>query len=237
MAISAGLREALRYFRYDDKNSGSVWHGATRHALMRRGLIERKHTDRNERWDDYTLTEAGMAELVKLLTPEQLEARTRYLAEREAINRAKRAEHAARARFTEQWAAYFRNHPEVAASYRHQTGGAPVCTCKPCGLAGIGRPDGELVAGPHVPMPGERCSNCGHTSKDACPDCACCASADEHIVRCTTHGDYLWRASAGGTTWRDDLEDARRYPDLAAAQQAADLARWLDHTPLPEVAP
>lgn len=53
------------------------------------------------------------------------------------------------------------------------------------------------------------------------PDLTTSAGQTEHIVRCTTHGDYLVRASEGGTTWRDDQADARRYPNLAAAQEAA----------------
>lgn len=52
------------------------------------------------------------------------------------------------------------------------------------------------------------------------------------VVYCPTHRDYLWRVSAGGTTWRDTQAEARRYPTKQAAQQAAKMATWRDHRPM-----
>lgn len=53
------------------------------------------------------------------------------------------------------------------------------------------------------------------------------------IVTCRTHGHYLVRASPGGTTWTDDIDKARRYENLYAAEYDAKVATWLDHTPEP----
>lgn len=53
----------------------------------------------------------------------------------------------------------------------------------------------------------------------------------EWVVYCTTHRHYLRYASAGGTTWTDSQEEARRYTK-AEARRAAESATWLDHKPV-----
>jgi hypothetical protein len=52
----------------------------------------------------------------------------------------------------------------------------------------------------------------------------------EYVVFCPNHQHYLVRASAGGTTWTDSQEQARRYTKKEARQQA-ESATWVGHNP------
>jgi len=56
-------------------------------------------------------------------------------------------------------------------------------------------------------------------------------SETEYVVWCPPHRHYLRHASAGGTTWTEDRDEARRYPTKQAARRASDLATWRDHRP------
>lgn len=58
------------------------------------------------------------------------------------------------------------------------------------------------------------------------------SSTTEWVVYCETHGQFLAHTSAGGTTWRRDLEEAKRYPTKPQARAAAQNATWLDHRPI-----
>lgn len=55
----------------------------------------------------------------------------------------------------------------------------------------------------------------------------------EWVVYCPAHRHYLLRASVGGTTWRTEQTEAKRYATKPAAAAAAKLATWLDHNPTP----
>jgi hypothetical protein len=66
------------------------------------------------------------------------------------------------------------DHPELAPVERF----APMSDAEVTRKYMPAKPAAALSA--HVPMDGERCSNCGHTSKDnvSAAGCKCCASAD-----------------------------------------------------------
>lgn len=54
----------------------------------------------------------------------------------------------------------------------------------------------------------------------------------EWVVWCEKHGHYLNFVGATGTSWRDDQDDATRYPTKTAAREAAARATWRDHRPV-----
>lgn len=62
-------------------------------------------------------------------------------------------------------------------------------------------------------------------------------SDTEYVVYCPNHKHYLMRVSAGGTTWRDDQSEAKRFPTKPQATKAATAATWRDHNPTPWALP